>query len=76
MTGYTLAEASGRDVRFLSGPETDPAAIEKIADAYRDGKECTVEVLAYRKDGSTSLGLGRDLPRSRTRPARSPTSSA
>ena len=53
MTGYTLAEAAGKDVRFLSGPETDPAAVEKIAAAYRDGTECTVEVLAYRKDGST-----------------------
>ncbi len=53
MTGYTLAEAAGRDVRFLSGPETDPAAVERIAAAYRDGTECTVEVLAYRKDGST-----------------------
>ena len=53
MTGYTLAEASGRDVRFLSGPETDPAAMEKIAAAYRDGTECTFEALAYRKDGST-----------------------
>ena len=53
MTGYTLAEATGRDVRFLSGPGTDPAATDKIAAAFRDGTECSVELLAYRKDGST-----------------------
>ncbi len=52
MTGYTLAEASGRDVRFLAGDETDPTTMDRIADAYRDGKECSVELRLYRKDGS------------------------
>ncbi|HEY2158022.1 MAG TPA: response regulator, partial [Isosphaeraceae bacterium] len=53
MTGYALAEATGRDVRFLAGHETDPTQVEAIAGAYREGKECSVELLLYRKDGST-----------------------
>ncbi len=53
MTGYTLVEATGKDVRFLAGAETDPASIDRIADAYRQGEECSVELRLYRKDGST-----------------------
>ncbi len=52
MTGYTLAEATGRDIRFLAGDGTDRATIDRIAEAYRDGKECSVELQLYRKDGA------------------------
>ena len=70
MTGYTLAEAAGRDVRFLAGPETDPAAMERIAGAYRDGTECSVELLALSQGRLDVLGLGWRSRRSRTRPGK------
>jgi PAS domain S-box-containing protein len=30
LTGYTSAEAIGRNCRFLGGPETDPAAVDQM----------------------------------------------
>jgi len=51
ITGYARPQALGRDVRFLSGPETDPEAVEALRRAFRDGTECAVEVRIYRRDG-------------------------
>jgi PAS domain S-box-containing protein len=51
LTGYPAAEALGRDVRFLRGPETDPLALEKLRTALREGLECEVELRLYRKGG-------------------------
>jgi PAS domain S-box-containing protein len=53
ITGYTISEAIGRDIRFLRGDDTDPVAVETIQAAFREGKEGSVEFLAYRTDGST-----------------------
>jgi PAS domain S-box-containing protein len=53
LTGYTSAEAIGRNCRFLGGPETDSAAVDQMCRAVRVGRECTVEVMNYRKDGAT-----------------------
>ena len=53
LTGYTQAEASGRNIEFLRGPETDHDAIEELQAAFRDRREASVEMLSYRKDGST-----------------------
>ena len=53
LTGYPQAEASGRNIEFLRGPETDPRAIEELQAAFRDRREASVELLSYRKDGST-----------------------
>ena len=52
ITGYSEAEALGRNCRFLQGPDTDPAAVEVIREAIREHRECAVEVLNYRKDGT------------------------
>ena len=52
LTGYALREVKGRDIEFLRGPETDAAAVEEMRAAYRDGRNVSVEVLFYRKDGS------------------------
>jgi PAS domain S-box-containing protein len=51
LTGYTLREVKGRDIEFLRGPETDAAAVEEVRAAYQEGREASVEVRFYRKDG-------------------------
>ena len=53
MCGYTAEEVVGRNCRFLQGPETDPAAIECIRDDIAHDRETTIELLNYRKDGSS-----------------------
>ena len=53
LTGYPNDEVVGRNCRFLQGRDTDPAAVARIRDAVRGGTSCTVELLNYRKDGST-----------------------
>jgi PAS domain S-box-containing protein len=53
LTGYTDAEVVGRNPRFLQGKDTDPAAVAQIREAVRSGQPCMVEMLNYRKDGTT-----------------------
>jgi PAS domain S-box-containing protein len=53
LTGYTAEEVLGRNCRFLQGPRTDPAAIEEIRRCLSESREVDVELLNYRKDGST-----------------------
>jgi PAS domain S-box-containing protein len=53
MTGYTRAEIIGRNCRFLQGPNTDPAAIARLSDGIVHRKPVDIEILNYRKDGST-----------------------
>lgn len=53
LTGYSASEVIGTNCRFLQGPETDPAAAEEIRRAIREQRQCTVEILNYRKDGTT-----------------------
>ena len=53
MTGYTPEELIGRNCRLLQGPETDRGTIAEVRRAVAEQKEVAVEVLNYRKDGST-----------------------
>jgi sigma-B regulation protein RsbU (phosphoserine phosphatase) len=53
MTGYPVAEVLGRNCRFLQGPATDPAPVAEIRAALAESRECVVEILNYRKDGTT-----------------------
>ncbi|MES2571343.1 MAG: PAS domain S-box protein, partial [Verrucomicrobiota bacterium] len=53
LTGYTAEEVIGQNSRFLQGPETDPAAIQTLNRAVREERTCSVEILSYRKDGTT-----------------------
>ncbi|MBB3193625.1 histidine kinase famiy protein [Roseateles terrae] len=53
MTGYSEEEIIGKNCRFLQGPETDPSTVALISEALRAERELTVELLNYRKDGST-----------------------
>jgi PAS domain S-box-containing protein len=52
LTGYSAAEALGRNCRYLQGPDTDPNTITAIRNAIADGRSVNVEVLNYRRDGT------------------------
>lgn len=53
LTGYRNEEVLGRNCRFLQGPETSPAAVDQIRAALAASQAVTVEILNYRKDGSS-----------------------
>jgi PAS domain S-box-containing protein len=57
LTGYSAAEVRGRNCRFLRGPDTDLAALAQIRQAIREERECTVQILNYRKDGTPFWNL-------------------
>ncbi|HEX5272914.1 MAG TPA: PAS domain S-box protein, partial [Gemmataceae bacterium] len=52
-TGYSWREVRGRELTFLRGPDTDPAAVEALQTAFREGHDHTAELLLYRKDGTS-----------------------
>ena len=53
MTGYAAEEIVGRNCRFLQGPETDQTTLDEVRDAIRQRRDVAVEILNYRKNGST-----------------------
>ena len=53
LTGYSQDEILGYNCRFLQGPETDRTVIDEIRAAVTKREEIAVEVLNYRKNGST-----------------------
>ena len=61
LTGYEEDEVLGRNCRFLQGPETDARVVAKVREAIETEDVIVVELLNYRKDGSTfwnALHLG------------------
>jgi PAS domain S-box-containing protein len=61
-TGYTPAEALGRNCRFLQGPDTNPHAVEAIRQGLRAQTRFTIDILNYRKDGSAFVNRLRIRP--------------
>jgi len=54
LTGYSAEEVIGRNCRFLQGPDTSPDAVQDIRRGLAaDERFVTVELLNYRKDGTT-----------------------
>jgi PAS domain S-box-containing protein len=53
ITGYTAAEAMGRNCRFLQGRDTDRETVERMRRAVAVGRAVTVTLRNYRKDGRT-----------------------
>lgn len=51
MTGYALSEVTGRNCRFLQGPETDPATLARLREAVKRRDDVAVDLLNYRKNG-------------------------
>jgi len=50
-TGYTREEVLGRSPRFLHGPKTNHAEVERIAAAQRQWKHVHAELINYTKSG-------------------------
>ena len=53
LTGYERDEVMGKNCRFLQGPKTDKAAVDKVRAAIEDRADIAVDLLNYRKDGSS-----------------------
>lgn len=53
LTGYSRDEIIGRNCRFLQGADTDPQVVRTIGEAIRAGEDIQVDILNYRKDGSS-----------------------
>ena len=53
LTGYSESEVLGRNCRFLQGPLTDAAQVEKLRTAIDSEEVSVVELLNYRKNGET-----------------------
>ncbi|MHA3840085.1 histidine kinase famiy protein [Sphingomonas aestuarii] len=53
MTGYRQEEIVGRNCRFLQGPETDQDTVSQVREGIRRREDVAVEILNYRKNGST-----------------------
>lgn len=53
LTGYERKDVIGRNCRFLQGPETDHETVAHIRKAIADETDLQVDILNYRKDGST-----------------------
>jgi PAS domain S-box-containing protein len=52
LSGYTMDELLGQDPHFMNGEGTDPEAIRRYEAAILAGRDETLEILQYRKDGS------------------------
>ena len=53
LTGYDRDELMGRNCRFLQGSQTDQDTIRRLREAVETGTDISVDILNYRKDGST-----------------------
>ncbi|NGM49332.1 PAS domain-containing protein [Caulobacter sp. 602-2] len=53
LTGYRLDEVIGRNCRLLQGPSTNSQAVKVLHEAVEQARPAEVEILNYRKDGST-----------------------
>ncbi|KTF39678.1 hybrid sensor histidine kinase/response regulator [Xanthomonas translucens] len=53
MTGYSSEELLGNNCRFLQGPDTDRDTVDSVREAIAARSEVAVEILNYRKDGSS-----------------------
>lgn len=57
LTEYTREEILGRNCRFLQGPETDQATVQKVRDAIREQRDITVQLINYTKSGKKFWNL-------------------
>ena len=62
ITGYTEAEAVGRNCRYLQGSDCLQPEIEEVRTALREGRACSVTLRNYRRDGTMFRNALRLLP--------------
>ncbi|MGZ9811334.1 PAS domain-containing protein [Pseudoroseicyclus sp. H15] len=53
VTGYRRDEVMGKNCRFMQGIMTDPEDVDALRRAIAEEVETTVDILNYRKDGTT-----------------------
>lgn len=53
LSGYSREEIIGRNCRFLQGPDTNPESVTQIRNAIAENTDIAIDILNYRKDGST-----------------------
>jgi diguanylate cyclase (GGDEF)-like protein/PAS domain S-box-containing protein len=53
MTGYKPSEIIGKSPRILQGPLTDKSVLKTLRNSIEKWQVCRVEVVNYKKDGST-----------------------
>ena len=53
LTGYERDEILGKNCRFLQGQDTDPETVKLIRVAVKQARSLKIDILNYRKDGST-----------------------
>ena len=53
LTGYASEELVGRNCRILAGPQTSATASAELSAAVRTGSAAFVELINYRRDGSS-----------------------
>lgn len=53
LTGWSTSELLGRTCKLMQGPGTSPAQVQFIRRELDAGRACQVEILNYRRDGST-----------------------
>lgn len=53
LTGYERDEVIGRNCRLLQGPDTEAQAVLALREAVAAGEDLSIEILNYRKDGSS-----------------------
>lgn len=53
LTGYRREEVISHNCRFLQGPDTDRKTVARIREAIAQRTDVNVDILNYRKDGST-----------------------
>ncbi|MBI1765355.1 MAG: PAS domain S-box protein [Acidobacteria bacterium] len=51
-TGYSAAEVRGKNCRFLQGAEREQPGLVELRAALNEGRDCTITLRNYRKDGT------------------------
>ena len=57
LTNYSEQEVTGRNCRFLQGPDTDRGAVRLLSECLRRGEGCVQFLVNYRRDRSQFYNL-------------------